>query len=203
MSSLPDNSVGSSLAHHQMLFPFDGLSEPEVKRYLRHFGGPERPFLRGSFRRSEDFLVGVENILMEEGLPAELSALAIVESGFKVRAKSHAGAYGIWQFMPATAREYGLRVNWFVDERKDIYKSTRAAARLLRRLYRRYGDWYLAWSAYNAGPGNVNKAIRRGRSKDFFYLSRRKLLPKETRNYVPKIIAVAHIRRNLHRYRIL
>lgn len=202
LKKLPDESPGNELAHDTMLFPFDALSEPEVQYFLRHYAGPEKEFLHKAFARGEKFLAVIEGILVEHELPAEISAIAIIESGLNKDIRSYQGAVGLWQFMGPTAREYNLKVGWFDDERRDIYKSTKAAAQLLRNLYRIYGDWYLAWAAYNAGPGNVNRAIQNGGSRNFFYLARNNLLPKETIKYVPKIIAVAYIRRNLKRFGI-
>lgn len=203
LDKLPDESPGQELEHDELLFPFDALSEPEVQYFLRHYAGPEKEFLHKAFVRGDKLLPVVEKILMVEHLPAEISAIAIIESGLNKDIRSPQGAVGLWQFMGPTARQYNLKVSWFEDDRKDIYKSTKAAASLLKNLYEMYGDWYLAWAAYNAGPGNVNKAIEQGGSRDFFYLARKGLLPRETIKYVPKIIAVAYIRRNLKRFGIL
>ncbi len=121
------------------------------------------------------------------GVPKVLASLSVVESGLNCHALSPAGAKGMWQFMKGTAPSFGLRVNSQIDERTDFYKSTVAAARFLTDLHARYGDWLLAMAAYNCGPGRVNKAIRQSGSRNFWKLS--KYLPRETRNYVPRIIA--------------
>ena len=131
----------------------------------------------------------VEPILKEEGLPPEILGLMLVESGGNAAALSPQGARGLWQFMPATARRYGLRVSYGSDERLDVERSTRAAARHLRDLYVQFGDWPLALAAYNAGDGAVQKAIRRGKTTDFATLSSLRLLPAETRAYVPAVLA--------------
>ena len=121
----------------------------------------------------------------------------MIESGFNNKAYSRAKATGTWQFMTGTARNYGLKVGYWVDERRNLEKSTRAASRLLKDLYKRYDDWYLALSAYNAGPGKVNRAIRRSKSRDFWKISKNPyLLRKETRNYVPKMLAAIIIGEN-------
>ena len=136
-------------------------------------------------------LLGVDagRIFRKEGVPVELLRIAQVESNWKPFALSPKGAFGLWQFMPATARRYGLRVDATSDERADTDKSTRAAARYLRDLYVRFGDWALALAAYNAGEDTVQRAMERGESSDFWNLSRRKLLPAETRTYVPAILS--------------
>ncbi len=133
-----------------------------------------------------------EEYLAKYNLPSDLKYLAITESGLNPTAVSRAGAVGLWQFMPYTGKEYGLVINGNVDERKDPHKATDAACRFLKDLHRRYNDWALALAAYNAGPGRVNKAIRRaGGSKNFWRIQ--KYLPKETRSYVPGFIAASYI----------
>ncbi|MFC0775203.1 lytic transglycosylase domain-containing protein [Terrimonas alba] len=133
----------------------------------------------------------MDNILAKHGLPAELKYLAVIESNLKSNAKSWAGAVGPWQLMPATARNLGLRINRKVDERRDIYKSTHAASRYLTNLFSIYGDWLLVIAAYNGGPGNVNSAIKRSGSRDFWKLQ--KYLPAESRKHVKKFIATHYI----------
>jgi len=133
-----------------------------------------------------------EQVLDKYGLPLELKYLPIIESAFNVRARSRAGAVGLWQIMYGTARLYGLEINSLVDERMDPFKSTEAAARILKDLYNKYQNWYLVLAAYNAGPGNVNKAIRRsGGKRDFWQIY--PYLPRETRGYVPGFIAIVYL----------
>lgn len=151
-------------------------------------------------RRSVSYLLGAANLyvpIFEDaldalGLPLELKYLPVVESALDPTAVSRVGATGLWQFMLATGRRYGLNVNTLVDERRDPYKSTAAAARYLKDLYKIYGDWNLVLAAYNAGPGNVNKAIHRaGGSHDYWKIY--PYLPRETRGYVPAFIAANYI----------
>ena len=133
----------------------------------------------------------MNNILVQHGLPAELKYLSVIESDLKSYAVSWAGAVGPWQFMPATARNMGLRVNNYVDERTDFHKSTHAAARYLTQLYGLYGDWLLVIAAYNGGPGNVNAAIRKSGSRNFWNLQY--YLPAESSMHVKKFIATHYI----------
>src|SRR5690242_1373130 len=133
----------------------------------------------------------MDGILVAQGLPGELKYLAVVESNLKSSAFSWAGAVGPWQFMPATAKKMGLKVNQYRDERTDYYKSTNAAARYLRELFSIYGDWLLVIAAYNGGVGNVNSAIRKSHSRNFWNLQY--YLPTESRNHVKKFIATHYI----------
>lgn len=133
----------------------------------------------------------IESILKQYDLPTELKYLAIVESQLETRARSKMGAVGPWQFMPATARNMGLKITRTVDERRDLRKSTHAAAKYLKYLYKIYGDWPLVIAAYNGGPGNVNKAITRSGSRNFWELER--FLPAESRKHVKKYIATQFI----------
>lgn len=132
----------------------------------------------------------IEKIFLEEGVPLDLKYLAATESALNQYAVSRAGAVGLWQFMRATGRENGLTINSYVDERLDPYKSTVAAARFFKKLYRKYGDWFLVIAAYNCGPGNVNKAMRRTGGRTYWGI--RRALPRETRGYVPSYIACVY-----------
>jgi membrane-bound lytic murein transglycosylase D len=133
----------------------------------------------------------MDAILTQYGIPKEMKYLAVIESNLQPYAVSWVGAVGPWQFMPGTARDKGLMVNIFIDERIDYYKSTRAAARYLNELYSMYGDWLLVIAAYNGGPGNVNSAIRRSGSRNFWRLQN--YLPTESKNHVKKFIATHYI----------
>ncbi len=137
----------------------------------------------------------VREILHDEGLPADLLALALIESGLNARAKSHAGAVGLWQLMKSTARLYDLSVNFFTDERSDPVLSTLAAARHLKDLFYLYDDWHLALAAYNAGTGRIDRALMRTGTTNFWQLARTGALRKETVRFVPRFIAVALILR--------
>jgi membrane-bound lytic murein transglycosylase D len=142
----------------------------------------------------------ISRIFHEEGVPQDLMFLAQAESGFHPLALSRMGARGMWQFMPWDGLHAGLQHNWWVDERQDPEKATRAAARLLKDLYNQFGDWYLAMAAYNSGPGTVQRAVQRTGYADFWELYRRNVLPGETRNYVPIILAMTIMAKNPTQY---
>jgi membrane-bound lytic murein transglycosylase D len=163
----------------------------EVKKYLNQYIVAGRHSSARLIGRSLYYFPLFETKINEKALPAELKYLAIIESSLKPHARSRVGAVGLWQFMRATGRMYGLTINNVVDERKDPEKSTEAALNYLSDLYDRFDDWTLALAAYNCGPGNVNKAMRKSGGKD--YWSIRNYLPRETRNYVPKFIAMAYL----------
>jgi len=186
-AALPGSASGSSVQSEALTAP---AADPAAWQQFaqRHWNGQERP-LRRAVERISGLRPMVEPILKEEGLPPELLGLMLVESGGNPAALSPQGARGLWQFMPATARRYGLRVSDGSDERLDVERSTRAAARHLRDLHEQFGDWPLALAAYNAGDGAVQKAIRRGKTTDFATLSSLRLLPAETRAYVPAVLA--------------
>lgn len=172
------------------------VTNPRVEHWIRYFKNSGRNSFLKWLVRGESVRDVVVPILKNEGLPPEFIFLSMVESGFSNQAYSHAKATGPWQFMPGTARLYGLQMNLFIDERRDPAKSTLAAARHLRDLYQEFGDWYLAMAAYNAGPGRVRKAIRMTRSTDFWKLADSAYLPVETKNYVPKVLAALQLASN-------
>lgn len=141
-------------------------------------------------RKAEYYFPLFDDVLCQYNLPYELCYLAVIESALNAQARSHMGAAGLWQFMPATGKLYGLEINSLVDERLDPRRATDAACRYLKVLYELFGDWNLAIAAYNCGPGNVNKAIHRSGKRDFWSIY--PFLPKETRSYLPLFIAAAY-----------
>jgi len=162
-----------------------------VRKYIDMYLG--RPRQMAALRRlSEYYFPYFENQLTSNGLPQELKYLAVIESALNSNIYSRVGAAGLWQFMPSTGKHYGLEVNSLIDERLDPYKSTQAACKMLRSLYRVYGDWNLAIASYNCGPGNVNRAIHRAGGKtDFWEIY--PWLPAETRGYLPCFIAATFV----------
>jgi peptidoglycan lytic transglycosylase D len=175
----------------------------EVLSFLNFFQTPRgRAIVETGLRRSGRYREMISRVLHQEGVPQDLIYLAQAESAFQPLALSRAGARGIWQFVAYRGMEYGLRHTWWLDERQDPERATRAAAQHLRDLYTQFGDWYLAMAAYNCGPGNVQKGIERTGYADFWELYKRNVLPRETRNYVPIIIALTLIAKDAAHYGI-
>src|SRR5271170_3197438 len=172
----------------------------QVAGYISYFSNRGRGTFERAFARSGRYHDMMVTILKQEGVPQDLIYLAQAESGFHPLAVSRVGARGIWQFMASRARGYGLQHSMWVDDRQDPEKSTRAAAHHLKDLYAQFGDWYLAMAAYNAGPGTVQAAVKRTGYADFWELYHRNVLPKETRNYVPIILAMTIVSKNLSQY---
>ena len=162
---------------------------PSVRSAVSLFSGSLKSNIQTYLSRSARYKQMIDGALATEGLPKALAYLPVIESGYSSTLTSRAGARGIWQFMSDTAREYGLRVDWWVDERADPERSTRAAARYLKDLYREFDDWPLTLAAYNAGPGRVRRALADTGASSFWELSDRSALPKETRGYVPTFYA--------------
>ena len=171
-----------------------------VEGWVDYFSRRDRDRFSRHLENGRRYQNVVENILGQYHLPKELFFLGLIESGYNMGITSRARAVGPWQFMKSTARLYGLRVNSNVDERTDLVKATHAAARHLRDLRRQFGSWELALSAYNAGAGRVDRAIKRGGTRDYLVLFRRKLLPAETRQYLPKFLAASQIYRHPEHY---
>lgn len=172
----------------------------QVAGYISYFSNRGRGTFERAFARSGRYREMMRAILKQEGVPQDMIYLAQAESGFHPLAVSRAGARGIWQFMGSRARGYGLSHDQWIDDRQDPVKSTRAAARHLKDLYNEFGDWYLAMAAYNSGPGTVQAAVKRTGYADFWELYQRNVLPKETRNYVPIILAVTIMAKNPSQY---
>lgn len=166
--------------------PFNAIVKAVIARYT----APGTTLMSRILGMSQYYFPMIEEELVKANLPIELRALPIIESALSPNAVSHAGAAGLWQFMPATGKMYGLEINSLVDERFDPVKATKAACRYLKDLYGIYHDWPLALAAYNCGPGNVNKAMTRSGGRDFWAIY--DYLPRETRGYVPAFIAASY-----------
>ena len=162
-----------------------------VHSFIEYFVIRDRAYTRMVMQRKELYFPLFEEKLKKYGLPDELKYLSIIESGLNPVAISRAGAAGLWQFMPYTGSSFGLHQDWYIDERMDPEESTEAACKYLKQLYKMFGDWPLALASYNAGPGNVRKAIRRsGYKKTFWEVY--DYLPRETRSYVPQLVAMIY-----------
>lgn len=196
------------IAFHSTGFLDANLSAEEklqVERHFKFYLHRQRPTFERYVQRSEAYLPYVRSIFLEKGVPEEIAYLAIVESGFNSKAVSRAGATGMWQFMRFTGQTYGLSQNAWIDERRDPYKATVAAADYLLKLYDQFGDWHLAIAAYNAGEGKISRAIGHTGASSFFDLcklnnnipQRKARLRLETQQYVPRLLAVTKIMRNL------
>lgn len=181
-------------------YDFPVVYNKKVKRWMDYFLNRGRGFFERYSARAGRYAPLMGKILEEHGLPRDLIFLAMAESGFTNEAKSWARAVGPWQFMPFTGRKYGLKIDWYKDERRDPIKATLAAASYLKTLYKEFGSWELAAAAYNAGEGKIGRAIRRYRTENFWRLSRGRYLRRETKNYVPKIMALAIIGKNLRSF---
>jgi membrane-bound lytic murein transglycosylase D len=171
-----------------------------VLGYIHFFSGRGHKTLVGGLQRSGRYRPMIQRILDEEGLPQELIHLAQAESGFIPRALSRRAAGGMWQFLKWRGNEYGLQQTRYTDDRMDPEKATRAAARHLRDLYQEFGDWYLAMAAYDCGPVTVERAVERTGYADFWELRSRGVLPLETTNYVPVILAMTIMEKNAAEY---
>ena len=161
--------------------------------FARKFWGGRDAEVSAAMSRLERYRPTLEHILEQEGVPKNLVSVVLVESGAQPLALSPKQARGLWQFIPATARQYGLTVTSAKDERVHIEQSTRAAARYLRDLYKKFGDWPLALVAYNAGAEAVQRALQRGHATTFSQISAARLLPEETRNYVPAVLSAMEL----------
>jgi len=174
--------------------------DPTVQSHIHFFNTSIRSRFEQWLVRLSRYRPLVENIFAEFNLPSDLVYLSLVESGFNPYAYSRAKATGPWQFMKGTGKVYGLRIDHYVDERRDPIKSTVAAARYLRDLYDLFGTWPLAMAAYNAGEGKVMRALHKAQAETFSDISKTKLIRRETKQYVPRIMAATVIARNLDQY---
>ena len=171
-----------------------------VKKLIHYYLNRGRDYFEIYSERGGRYAPLLGKMLEDNGLPSDLIYLAMAESGFQTKAKSYARAVGLWQFIPSTGRIYGLKIDWYIDERRDPVKSTTAASKYLKKLYEDYGDWEIAAAAYNAGEGKVNRAIVRYKTDNFWKLTKRRFFKAETRNYVPKIMALAILGKNLNSF---
>lgn len=190
-------AVAADPTDHDIEIP---LNE-RVLAFVELFTGRLKAFLEEGLARGLRYLPMIQEAFRAEGLPLDLAYVPLVESAFKPTAVSRASARGIWQFMRATGLENGLRYDWYVDERADPDKATRAAAKYLKTLHDMFGDWHLALASYNGGPGRVQRAMKASGRSDFWSLTARsRLLPRETRDYVPLVLASIVVAKNPLQY---
>ena len=195
-----DKAVEQAPEHRRLQFSKEVIENPKVRHFINYYSVTARNSFAELLARSGKYMPMIATVLTREGLPKELGYLALLESQFILDSTSRNGAAGLWQFIASTARRYGLRIDQWVDERRDPVKSTRAAAAYLKDLHDYYGRWFLATAAYNAGPGNVDKALRQSQAKDFWNIKAKAELSEETRSFVPKFIAISLIASDPQKY---
>lgn len=198
----PETGIPPPKGDAEVLEPLDIplAMNAQVERYLDHFRLNNRSNFKRWLENSGRYMPMIRQVLREEGLPEDLAYLALIESGFNPKAYSWAGASGLWQFMPRTGRKYGLVIDWWIDERRDPVKSTRAAARYLKDLYALFRSWHLAQAGYNAGEAKILTGLSRVRGNTFWSLARSPHIPAETRNFVPRLIAATRIAKDPEAY---
>jgi peptidoglycan lytic transglycosylase D len=195
-----EKAVEQPKERRRLQFSKEVVENPKVRHFVRYYSTTGKIRFQQLLGRSGKYLPMIAKVLSQEGLPEELGYLALLESEFVVNTTSRNGAVGLWQFIATTARRYGLRIDEWVDERRDPVKSTRAAAAYLKDLHDYYGRWYLATAAYNAGPGNVDKALQQSGAKDFWHIKTKTQLTEETHNFVPKFVAISLIAMDPSKY---
>ncbi|THB72318.1 MAG: LysM peptidoglycan-binding domain-containing protein [Desulfobulbaceae bacterium] len=195
-----EQTIISDFTGPEISYDFPIVYNKQVTAYLDIFQGKQRKYFTRWLARSGKYLPMIQAELEAENLPLDLAYLAMIESGFNQRAYSRSRAVGLWQFMKATGREYNLRVDRYVDERRNAAKSTRAAVAYLKNLYEEFNDWHLAVAAYNGGPGTIRRALKRTKSEDFWQIAQKKSLRLETKRYVPKLIAAIIIAKDPEKY---
>lgn len=193
-------SSDETVVNDEVLYDFPIVQNKQVQMYLDLFQGKQRKQFGRWLARSGKYAQLFKNELSAANLPEDLMYLSMIESGFSQRAYSRSRAVGLWQFMSPTGRQYGLRINSYIDERRDAEKSTKAAVTYLSDLYREFNDWHLAVAAYNAGPGTIRKGLKRYKVDNFWDLAQHKYLKLETKRYVPKLIAAIIVAKDPQKY---
>lgn len=178
------------------LFSIPVVVNDKVLSFIELFKGERREKFERALINSGKFIGRIKEIFKEENIPEDLAYLPLIESEFKVKARSRANAKGIWQFVDRTGKLYSLNYNWWIDEKYDFIKATKAAAKHLKDLYERYKDWYLALAAYNAGAGKIDRAVQKTGKMDFWEIAKTKYIKTETKNYVPAFLASLIIAKN-------
>ncbi len=207
-ATIKENEVSSEDVEKNVELPYKSaygeiaMDDNEmVQKWVKYFTGKGRGYMQQYLERSGRYLPMMKNVLRENGLPEDLVYIALIESGFSPRAHSRANAVGYWQFIRSTGKHFGLKLDSFIDERRDPVLSTRAAAEYFKALHNLLGSWHLAMAAYNVGESRVKRAVTRYYTRDFWTLiKQRRSFPQETKNYVPKFIAATMIAKNPQQY---
>ena len=193
-------SVSTWESESETTFDIPIVVNERVEYFISYFQTTVRDKFTNWLARSAKYIPMMKTLLRENGLPEDLVYMALIESGFNPHAYSRSKACGPWQFISSTGKKYGLLVNWWIDERRDPEKSTIAAAKYLNDLYDMFECWYLAAASYNAGEGKISRAMKRYRTEDFWELTKHRYLKRETKNYVPQMIAAALVAKDPERY---
>lgn len=195
MASKTPRHLSSSL-----IFDLPVTYNAEVTKWITYYQTTGRTWFRKWLERSYKYLPLIQDEFKSANIPTDLAYMAMIESGFSLTAKSSANAVGPWQFIQSTGNRYGLKTNWWLDERRDLHKSTQAAIKYLRDLYQEFDSWYLVAASYNMGEAGLARAIKKHGTRDYWALVRYGAIPVETRDYVPKIIAAILISKAPHLY---
>jgi membrane-bound lytic murein transglycosylase D len=172
-----------------LIFDFPVTYNARVRKWIKYFQTTGRPSFRRWLERSSRYIPGIQEEMKRANLPLDLAYVAMIESGFSSSASSHANALGMWQFIAPTGTRYGLSIDWWIDERRDFEKATKAAIGYMSDLYEQFGSWHLVAASYNMGENGVRRLIKRYKTNSFWDLADRGALPEETRNYLPKMLA--------------
>lgn len=183
----------SNLTQSSVIFDLPVTYNDRVSYWIKSFQGPGKAWFADWLEKATRYMPSIQQALKKNNLPQDLAFMVMIESGFNAHAVSSAAAVGPWQFIETTGARYGLKKNYWLDERRDLRKSTNAAIRYISDLYKEFGSWYLVAASYNMGENGLRRQIKKHKSYDFWELSRRKAIPKETIDYVPKIIAAMMI----------
>lgn len=188
-----------------LIFDLPVTYNKKVSKWVAYYQGNGNKWFRNWLQRSYKFMPFIQNELKNSGLPLDLAYMVMIESGFSSTATSHADAVGPWQFIEPTGARYGLEKTWWLDERRDLKKSTHAAIKYLKDLYSEFGSWYLVAASYNMGENGLRRQIKKYGTKDYWSLIKLSALPAETQEYVPKILAAMLISKapNLYGFRDL
>ena len=198
--SLPDQVQDTTLKNKNDILVLPSEFNDKVIKWIKHYQTKGRQAMKINLSLSSKYTPKMKEIFKSYGLPEDLVYLVMIESGFRSNARSRSKAVGYWQFIHSTGRLYGLKKNYYMDERRDFIRSTRAAAQYLKALYSLFGSWYLAIASYNAGENRIKNLVMKYYTRDFWQLAKTRLMPSETRNYVPKFLAVRYIAKQPIKY---